>query len=84
MYLALSTATVCVVPFGAGTVTFCTGTSTAFRRDTFTRLRVFHDAFTANPPSDGYGRIGTGENGSRISSQSQQFLTNSGGAVKET
>lgn len=81
MYLALSTATVRVVPFGAGTVTVCTGTSTAFRRDTFTRLRVFHDAFTANPPSDGYGRIGSGGNGSKISSDCQQLAPNSGSAV---
>jgi hypothetical protein len=52
MYLALSTTTGRVVPLGAGTVTFCTGTSTAFRRDTFTRLRVFHVAFTASLQTD--------------------------------
>ena len=68
MYLALSTTTVRVVPCGAGTVTVCTGTSTARALETFTRFLAFHVWFTASLLTNRYGRIGSSEDGSKIGS----------------
>ena len=84
MYLALSTVTTRVVPSGEGTVTFCTGTSTARDLETFTRFLAFHVDFITKLLTDGYGHVGSSGNGSKISSESQHTYPNSERAARET